>query len=205
MFCNKCGNEIHDDAVICVHCGCAIAGRSVGNKKKAGVNVINIVQLILALICGVLMFLPDAFGRRLYELGLTSGTKSVSILEAIDSYSDLDDIGLMLIIAICAYFIYRIIALCVRSGNATPLKVGSLIASSVMLLFTVIFVCVADGHVYETVSYKTYSYGYYSSDTYTIPAEYHYDVELITIFLLALLAVMIILDIVNLVKSKKIH
>ena len=27
MFCNKCGKEIADDAVVCIHCG-----RSVGNK-----------------------------------------------------------------------------------------------------------------------------------------------------------------------------
>ena len=27
MFCSKCGKEIHDDAVICVHCGCAVNGR----------------------------------------------------------------------------------------------------------------------------------------------------------------------------------
>lgn len=23
-FCSKCGKEVHDDAVICVHCGCRI-------------------------------------------------------------------------------------------------------------------------------------------------------------------------------------
>ena len=25
-FCSKCGKEVHDDAVICTHCGCSIAG-----------------------------------------------------------------------------------------------------------------------------------------------------------------------------------
>ena len=24
-FCSKCGKEIHEDAAICVHCGCAVA------------------------------------------------------------------------------------------------------------------------------------------------------------------------------------
>ena len=27
MFCSKCGKEINDEAVICVHCGCAIEGK----------------------------------------------------------------------------------------------------------------------------------------------------------------------------------
>lgn len=26
MFCKKCGKEIHDQAVVCVHCGCAVDG-----------------------------------------------------------------------------------------------------------------------------------------------------------------------------------
>ena len=25
-FCSKCGNEIHEDAVVCMKCGCAVAG-----------------------------------------------------------------------------------------------------------------------------------------------------------------------------------
>lgn len=27
MFCSKCGKEVNDDAVVCVHCGCAIENR----------------------------------------------------------------------------------------------------------------------------------------------------------------------------------
>jgi hypothetical protein len=30
MFCSKCGKEVNDEAVVCVHCGCAI-----GNKKAS--------------------------------------------------------------------------------------------------------------------------------------------------------------------------
>ena len=26
MFCSKCGHEINDEAIICVHCGCAVKG-----------------------------------------------------------------------------------------------------------------------------------------------------------------------------------
>lgn len=26
MFCSKCGKEINDEAVVCIHCGCAVNG-----------------------------------------------------------------------------------------------------------------------------------------------------------------------------------
>ena len=33
MFCSKCGKEVNDEAVVCVHCGCAIE-----NKKPSPAN-----------------------------------------------------------------------------------------------------------------------------------------------------------------------
>ena len=33
MFCSKCGKEVNDDAVVCVHCGCAIE-----NNKPSPAN-----------------------------------------------------------------------------------------------------------------------------------------------------------------------
>lgn len=35
MYCSNCGKEIHDNAVICIHCGCAV------NKPKANVDVVD--------------------------------------------------------------------------------------------------------------------------------------------------------------------
>ena len=35
-YCSKCGQEINDDAVICVHCGCAMqSNATVGNTDDA--------------------------------------------------------------------------------------------------------------------------------------------------------------------------
>lgn len=204
MFCNKCGNEIHDDAVICVHCGCAIAGRSIGNKKKAGgVNVINIVQLILALICGVLMFLPDAFGRHLYEVGFYSSSDYVSIWDAAQSWSNLDDYGTVLLVVLALAFVYRIIVLCVRTKNDKSLKIGALISSVIATIVAVVFAVVGDGHVYKTTESLRYGSGYYNSSYLTIPIEYRYSMGIMAAILLVALVAMVILDIVNLVKSKK--
>lgn len=33
-FCSKCGKEIMEEAVICVHCGCEIADKSQSNEVK---------------------------------------------------------------------------------------------------------------------------------------------------------------------------
>ena len=34
MFCVKCGKEIHDDAVICPHCGCATSNFAAQSNNK---------------------------------------------------------------------------------------------------------------------------------------------------------------------------
>ena len=28
MFCSKCGKEINDDAVVCIHCGCSVNNKT---------------------------------------------------------------------------------------------------------------------------------------------------------------------------------
>ena len=41
MFCSKCGKEINDEAVVCVHCGCATANYQQDNKQKEQPIIIN--------------------------------------------------------------------------------------------------------------------------------------------------------------------
>tara|TARA_B110000116_G_C16207953_1_gene303838 strand:- start:60 stop:374 length:315 start_codon:yes stop_codon:yes gene_type:complete len=55
MFCNKCGKEINDEAVICIHCGCSVI------KKSTSSNILDtpgeksgIVALILNFFFGYL-------------------------------------------------------------------------------------------------------------------------------------------------------
>lgn len=49
MFCQKCGKEVNDEAVVCIHCGCAI-----GNSRKAvangGADEINPGFMILSIL-----------------------------------------------------------------------------------------------------------------------------------------------------------
>jgi len=58
MFCSKCGKEIHDEAVVCVHCGCELKPRitqqAIEDVPSTGLNVLAfffpIVGLILYLV-----------------------------------------------------------------------------------------------------------------------------------------------------------
>ena len=38
-YCSKCGKEIHDDAVICVHCGCSVDNQTRKDVKADNKNV----------------------------------------------------------------------------------------------------------------------------------------------------------------------
>ena len=38
MFCSKCGKEVHDEAVFCIHCGCEIANKKVAANSNDAPN-----------------------------------------------------------------------------------------------------------------------------------------------------------------------
>ena len=41
MFCSKCGKEINDEAVVCVHCGCATSNLKEERQQKDQPIIIN--------------------------------------------------------------------------------------------------------------------------------------------------------------------
>lgn len=49
MFCKKCGKEILDDAVVCIHCGCAVEKEVAvtESREKKKINVLCLVGFIL--------------------------------------------------------------------------------------------------------------------------------------------------------------
>ena len=64
MFCQHCGAQINDNAVICVKCGCAVNG---ANPKSNGVNN---RWLLVALLC---FFLGGLGVHRFYVGKIGSG------------------------------------------------------------------------------------------------------------------------------------
>lgn len=58
MFCQNCGNEINDNAVVCIHCGCAVPSNTETKSMAATV---------------LLWFFLGGFGAHRYYLGDTLG------------------------------------------------------------------------------------------------------------------------------------
>lgn len=55
MFCNKCGKEIFDEAVICVGCGCPVKPmKSVDEQWSAGTMVALVIGSILIPLIGII-------------------------------------------------------------------------------------------------------------------------------------------------------
>ncbi len=82
MFCKKCGKEINDDAVVCVHCGCAVNDKKPAsnaqdfNTPKTGMGVILGLFLgLIGLIIGILIYPEGTVARKsfLKAWGITFG------------------------------------------------------------------------------------------------------------------------------------
>lgn len=72
MFCSNCGAEIHDDAVVCVKCGCAVKRNNVSTLNQ---NVSNKDWLTTLLLCFFLGYL----GIHRFYVGKT-GTGIIQLL-----------------------------------------------------------------------------------------------------------------------------
>lgn len=48
MFCSKCGKEIHDEAVVCVHCGCSVKNTSTTVNEAPEDDQINVGLCVLS-------------------------------------------------------------------------------------------------------------------------------------------------------------
>lgn len=59
MFCSKCGKEIDDEAVVCVHCGCATGVRKKAEVSKepyklsTGLSLLGFFVPLVVLIMGI--------------------------------------------------------------------------------------------------------------------------------------------------------
>lgn len=52
MFCTRCGAEIHEEAVICINCGCPVAKNTATNLPTETDNVLEIIiKVFLVLGC----------------------------------------------------------------------------------------------------------------------------------------------------------
>ena len=80
MFCEKCGKEVHDEAVVCVHCGCALKTTSesyVNNEPLDG--GVKVISFCFPIVGGILYFVhqnsapqksADACSMALWGMGI---------------------------------------------------------------------------------------------------------------------------------------
>ena len=57
MFCEKCGKEVHDEAVVCVHCGCSLRAsleKDINNEKLD--TSVQIISFCFPIVGGILYF-----------------------------------------------------------------------------------------------------------------------------------------------------
>ena len=68
MYCKNCGNEIRDDAVICVHCGTEVKKEVVSEgKPKTGMGVVFGLFLgIIGLIIGLFLYPKETIERKTF-------------------------------------------------------------------------------------------------------------------------------------------
>lgn len=41
MYCKECGKEINDNAVVCIHCGCAVSDNYRNGQNNQGITIVN--------------------------------------------------------------------------------------------------------------------------------------------------------------------
>ena len=60
MFCSKCGKEVNDEAVVCVHCGCALGSRngSIVNPNDAPSTGFAVLGFLIPLV-GLILYLVN--------------------------------------------------------------------------------------------------------------------------------------------------
>ena len=68
MFCSKCGQEINEDAVVCIHCGCAVKGKSLDNQDNNElIKILAIVGFTILALGGIflsgLIMVGEIFGE----------------------------------------------------------------------------------------------------------------------------------------------
>ena len=60
MYCSKCGKEVNNEAVVCIHCGCAIENKktSITNQNDAPSTGFAVLGFLIPLV-GLILYLVN--------------------------------------------------------------------------------------------------------------------------------------------------
>ena len=135
MYCKKCGKEIDDEAVICVHCGCAVDGKT--SHTPAGAKNWTMTYMLAASLgfFGAHRFYTGHIGSAVAQLLTLGGCGIWYLIDLIciqfnkfrdDNNRPLDGYykpaGMfsfaMLMLATIIYIIYFFVCLCIGVSEA---------------------------------------------------------------------------------------
>jgi len=88
MFCNSCGKEIVDEAVVCVGCGCAVKPvKATGEKWSTGTMVALVIGSILIPLIGIIFGIiglnkeeKKGQGGLLLAIGILMGMAALAVM-----------------------------------------------------------------------------------------------------------------------------
>ena len=72
MFCKICGNEVNDEAIVCVHCGCELDNgkNKENNNSKTCLGVVMAIFLgVIGLIIGICLYSSGTIARKTFVKG----------------------------------------------------------------------------------------------------------------------------------------
>lgn len=67
MFCGKCGKEINNEAVVCPHCGCAVAGKAVVRKRGGETSTLSMLAVVFAFLAPIVGLILGIVGMSSYN------------------------------------------------------------------------------------------------------------------------------------------
>ena len=80
MFCEKCGKEVQDEAVVCIHCGCSLKSNNESAVNNESLDTgVKIISFCFPIVGGILYFVhqnsapqksKDACSAALWGFGL---------------------------------------------------------------------------------------------------------------------------------------
>ncbi|MDE5601717.1 MAG: hypothetical protein K2J16_04395 [Clostridia bacterium] len=84
MYCKNCGNEINQNAVVCIHCGCAVEQQKPATEAQK-TNVLGIIGFVLAFIVPLAGLICSIIGYKRADRDYNGNCKGLALAGTIIS------------------------------------------------------------------------------------------------------------------------
>ena len=69
MFCKNCGQEVNDNAVVCIHCGASVQTQTKGESKTGLGVLLSLLLGLIGLVIGLCIYPSDSVERKTFVKG----------------------------------------------------------------------------------------------------------------------------------------